>query len=324
MPAVTVGRSFQAAQSLRALCAALAIALVSVGCAAPSEPTTASPGPTARVISVDRVDNRTRDLTIDSPAVGHEARVRLLLPAGFEAEPSRRWPILYLLHGASDPDTYKCWTRSTDVAALTANLGLLVVMPETGTDGYYSNWWNNGQGGPPAWETFHLVELLSVLERDWRASDRRAVAGLSMGGLGAMLYAARAPKLFLAAASFSGVLDNSGFTNAPSRLWGGRSEQPEVWRQHNPVDIAADLRGTTLFVSYGNGDPGPLVAADPTGVGGRIERNLIAGNEAFVRRLQQLGIPAQVEAYGAGIHHWEYWQRELHRSLPAILQTLQR
>jgi hypothetical protein len=75
------------------------------------------------VVSVDKINDRTRDVVIDSPSVG-ETKVRLMLPVGFEANPHRRWPVLYLSHGADDPDTYKCWTRSTDVAALTAGLPL--------------------------------------------------------------------------------------------------------------------------------------------------------------------------------------------------------
>lgn len=123
-----------------------------------------------------------------------------------------------------------------------------------------------------------------------------AVAGLSMGGLGAMLYAAHSPHLFRAAASFSGVLDTLSTTDwqFPPEAWGNRTQQAKVWRQHNPTDRAADLRGISLFVSYGNGDPGPLDAAKTatSGVGGQIERRLTPGNAAFVRRLAKLGIPA--------------------------------
>ena len=42
------------------------------------------------------------DLTIDSPAVGREVKVRLLLPARFQTTESQRWPVLYLLHGCAD------------------------------------------------------------------------------------------------------------------------------------------------------------------------------------------------------------------------------
>ena len=62
-------------------------------------------------------------------------------------------------------------------------------MPEAGWNGWYSDWWNNGNGGDPAWETFHTQELRRLLERDWGAGPRRVVAGLSMGGQGALMYA---------------------------------------------------------------------------------------------------------------------------------------
>ena len=170
--------------------------------------------------------------------------------------------MLYLLHGAGND--YTSWTRETDVEALTADLPLLVVMPEAGWDGWYADWWNGGAGGPPMWETFHTGELRELLERDWQAGDERAVAGLSMGGLGAMSYAARHPGLFRAAASFSGMLhpvtlDPSivGF-DVPPDLWGDRTEQADVWAAHDPVELAAALEGTALYVSYGNGEPGPL------------------------------------------------------------------
>ena len=143
----------------------------------------------ARIVAVDTLDARTRDLTIESPSVG-TVQVRLLLPAGFEADGAADWPVLYLLHGYGQG--YASWTDLTDVAALTAPTDLLVVMPDADS-GWYSDAWNDGEGGSPAWETFHTTELLQLLERNWQAGEDRVVAGLSMGGLGAMDYAARHP-----------------------------------------------------------------------------------------------------------------------------------
>jgi diacylglycerol O-acyltransferase/trehalose O-mycolyltransferase len=158
------------------------------------------------------------DLTIDSPALGRTAEVRLLLPRRFQAQPTRRWPVLWLLQGCCD--SYQSWTRSTDVDEL-AELGdVLVVMPEAGEVGFYTDWYNGGRAGPPRWETFHLTELRQLLERDWRAGDRRVIAGLSMGGLGAMAYAARHPGMFRAAASYSGLLH--------TRYQGGPVPGPQV------------------------------------------------------------------------------------------------
>ncbi|MFD0541098.1 alpha/beta hydrolase-fold protein [Actinomadura luteofluorescens] len=121
-------------------------------------------------------------------------KVRLLLPPGWSRHAERTWPALWLLHGGVDD--YTAWTRDTDVAELTAGTGVIVVMPDGGRCGNYSDWWNYGNGGPPRWETFHMTELRRILERDYRAGTRRVIAGNSMGGLGAMLYAARFPGAF--------------------------------------------------------------------------------------------------------------------------------
>jgi S-formylglutathione hydrolase FrmB len=274
----------------------------------------------ARIVEVIRVADRMRDLVIESPAVGTE-RVRLIVPAGFDADAeggaSRRWPVLYLLHGATD--SYVSWTRSTDVEQLTAAMNLLVVMPDGGDHGYYSDWWNNGRGGRPMWETFHTVELRQLLERNWHAGDRRVVAGLSMGGMGAMSYAARNPGLFLAAASYSGVLDTPLGGVRDSATWGDPKAQADIWRDHNPTDLAPKLRGLALYVSYGDGRPGPLdggTAIDS------LERRIARENEHFLARLDEAGVVATVDAYGAGTHDWPYWERALHRSMPLLLDAL--
>lgn len=270
------------------------------------------------VNAVERLDGRTVDLGIASPSVG-DVKVRLLLPTGFQVQPDRAWPVLYLLHGATDG--YTSWTRETDVAALTADLDLLVVMPEAGEWGFYSDWWNCGQGGPPAWETFHLTELRDVLERDWRASEERVIAGLSMGGFGAVHYAEAHPELFRAVASFSGVLDPLGSVFQPDhKLWGSRSRQADIWAAHDPVGMAGALVGKPLYVSWGDGQPGPL---DPPAASvDDVETWVAPQNEAFAARLAELGIAATVER-GPGTHSWPYWERGLHHAMPLLLTALE-
>ena len=296
---------------------------------APDQTSTATGWPQAsmregvRVVSVETIDERVRDLTIETSALDTLVGVRLILPAGFDSEPDRRWPVLYLLHGAGiDQFAYRSWTENTDVVALFAPADVLVVMPEAAGYGWYTDWWNGGSGGAPMWETFHLTELRAILERDWRAGDQRAVAGLSMGGYGAMAYAARNPGLFKAAASFSGPLDilaEKDFIGPDVAVWGDPDAQRDVWQAHNPIDLAESLRGTTLFISWGEGGQGPL---DPEPFVDETEAFRALSNEAFVQRLQELGIPATVDDYGAGTHTWPYFERALHRALPLLLQVL--
>jgi diacylglycerol O-acyltransferase / trehalose O-mycolyltransferase len=273
----------------------------------------------ARVVKVDVLDERTRDLTIESPSVGY-AMVRLLLPDGFDDGGQDDWPVLYLLHGAFDD--YTSWTRETDVEELEELSDVLVVMPTAGTFGWYSDWWFDGAGGIPAWETFHIDELRQLVERNWQAGDRRVVAGLSMGGFGAMSYAARHPGLFGAAASYSGVMDTVGSDfQADAAMWGDKTDEADVWTSHNPTSIADQLEGTPLYVSWGNGSPGPLDQEGWSDDG--LESWVAPQNEAFVARLEELGIDAEVDDYGDGLHTWPYWERGLHESLPMLREGLE-
>ena len=77
-----------------------------------------------------------------------------------------------------------------------------------------------------------------------------------------------------------------------------------------------------LFVSVGNGHPGPLDTTPPTQQARQIEAALRPENLAFTGRLRQLGIPVEFDNYGPGTHNWPYWERELHRSLPLLQRAL--
>jgi S-formylglutathione hydrolase FrmB len=134
------------------------------------------------VVATQTLGPRVRDLTIDSPALGRSAKVRLLLPRRFRAQPHRRWPVLWLLHGCCD--TYQSWTRSTDVEELDGLADVLAVMPEAGQVGFHSDWYERGQGGPSRWETFHLTELRQLLERDWRPGTAGWWPGCPWAGSG--------------------------------------------------------------------------------------------------------------------------------------------
>jgi diacylglycerol O-acyltransferase / trehalose O-mycolyltransferase len=238
----------------------------------------------AYVVAQEQIGPHLVDLTIQSPVLGRTAKVRLLTPNGWEQRRrSDRWPVFYLLHGCCD--TYDSWTRETDVEDLRRLHNVLVVMPEAGPVGWYSNWWNHGAGGPPAWETFHLRELRQLLERGYGAGHRRVVAGLSMGGFGALSYAARNPGMFRAAASYSGVVHplhdefpegllglQAEFGEDPLALWGDPVAQRRIWKAHDPYYLAKRLRRTPVFLSVGDGTAGPF---DPLAPSMKSRQNLV-------------------------------------------------
>jgi diacylglycerol O-acyltransferase/trehalose O-mycolyltransferase len=308
----------------RVVVAVLLLAGLVAGCEHDGTTPAATSTPAVAVVATHQVAPRQLDLTVRSAALGQTAQVRLLTPVGWTRSARRTWPVLYLLHGCCD--TYESWTRSTDVAQLTALRDVLVVMPEGGDVGFYSNWRDG-----PRWQDFHLRELPRILADRYGGGPRRAIAGLSMGGLGAMDYAARRPRMFRAAASFSGVLHPLGaprywlglFSNYmgdPSAVWGDPTHDREVWRRHDPTVLVPALAGIPLFVSAGDGRPGRF----EQGHGKRDPIEVEVGGEtrAFVRRAHALRVPVQADLYGAGIHDWPYWQRELHRALPLLLGAL--
>jgi diacylglycerol O-acyltransferase/trehalose O-mycolyltransferase len=287
---------------------------------------------TATVISRQAITDRLIELQVHSDALHQDVGVRVLLPKDWARFPHRTWPTLYLLHGCCDGDTgYRSWTDKTDIAAFTANTNALIVMPEGGNVGFYSKWFD----GSVDWEAFHLTELRRLLQHDFRADGRRAVAGLSMGGFGAFSYAARHPGFFQAAASYSGLVDTTyggtlttdaiqnfvtggGFDK--DALWGDPVAQADVWAKYNPYGQARRLRGIPVFLSAGNGEPGPFDA--PGGSVDQLEQVLGAQAAEMTDRLHRFGVRVTADLYGPGTHSWPYWERELHKSFPMLMHSI--
>ncbi len=272
-----------------------------------------------RLVSSSKLGPRLEHLAFRTPAVKGITGVRVLLPRGYARHRAKHYPVLYLLHGAID--NFRSWTDKGDAAQLTLAYPMIVVMPDSGPDGGYTNWYNGGRGGPPEWETYHVDQLLPWIDAHFRTIPtraERAVAGLSMGGYGAVTYAAQHPDLFGAAASFSGALDTNNpgdIAVTPPATYGPRSTQELNWRAHNPLDLAANLRGLALSLRTGNGQPG-----GPFGGGDVVEVVVHQMNVAFHDRLLKLGIPSIWDDYGPGGHDWPYWRRDLRQTLPWLMR----
>ncbi len=291
-------------------------------------PTSARADDGLQLLGTEHLSDRLSVLRFHSPALGREVRARVLTPAGFDAGRDRL-PVLWLLHGGfgSSAD----WTDVGAAEELTAGLPMLVVMPDAGTGGWYSDWRNATAEGPQRWETFHLDELRPWVEQTYGTrTDRggRAIAGLSMGGFGALHDAARHPDLFGFAAAFSGAVDIlhpgvSAVVSAsplahqglPPDLFGDRLLDEVRWRANNPVDLAANLRTVEVQLRTGNGMPGGAhhTDLDP------VELGCSQATAALHQRLDALGIAHLYDDYGPGAHAWSYWRDGLAATLPAVV-----
>ncbi len=284
------------------------------------------------LMSTQQVDQRMFDLVFQTADLSSTTTVRVLLPANYAAYPQGRYPVLYLLHGCCD--NYRSWTN-LGVEALTDGLPLIVVMPDGGPGGFYSDWYNFGRFGPPRWEDYHINHLIAWIDANYRTVANRggrAIAGLSMGGF-AMSYAARHPDLFVAAAAFSGAVDTNylpagqvdgaisalDFPAVPDAVWGARVSSEVIWRTHNPWDLAGNLSGLQLTLRTGNGMVGgpynPCCAPDAIEI--LVHQQSINLHE----RLLALGIPHVWDDYGPGCHCGAYWTRDLKETLPDFMKV---
>ncbi len=274
---------------------------------------------------------RMEELTVFSPALARETRVRVLLPAGYDR--GGRYSVLYLLHGRGGSEVD--WTVLGDADAVTAPYPFLVVMPDGGENGFYSDWIRPPPGDTARWETYHIRELLPFVETRYRVRrGRRAVAGLSMGGYGSLSYAGRHPELFQAAASFSGPVDLLALSplweeiivallfdpnDVPrDAIWGDPTTDGVRWRAHNPADLAPNLSHTQLHLYSGNGRP-----THPTDDFNGIfyEWGISLMNDALMAKLAARGIPFDAHRTD-GIHEWPIWQAALSDVLPRLRTAL--
>ncbi len=207
-------------------------------------------------------------------------RANVLLPDGFN--PRKRYPLLVLLNGLN---TNYAWFAQSGLTAAFNGLAAIVVMPEGGS-GWYADWWNDGQRGGPAWESYELNEVIpAILARYQILPQRRyhTLAGISMGGLGAAYLGGRLPGFFGSVATLSGFVDPQYFAQITHPAMGLTSEAPLQGDYdlnpvegpphgfyadgHNPTGLVTNLEQTRVFESTGTGVPSSADLADPTSGG---------------------------------------------------------
>jgi S-formylglutathione hydrolase FrmB len=212
----------------------LAIVCSLAACSAkgtPGETTRPAGDLAAPAASVPPAPSRVVTEHFHTDALGVDKAVVVYLPRGYDSEPARHWPVFYYLHGLGGNETNWVQRGKLDAAADQLGLAAIVVMPD-GDDGFYvdsplkidyDQCLKDGTGlFVPAeqdhattcvrarnYETYIARELVGWVDAHYHTiarRDGRAIAGLSMGGFGAMSLALRHPDEFAAAASHSGAV----------------------------------------------------------------------------------------------------------------------
>jgi S-formylglutathione hydrolase FrmB len=265
------------------------------------------------------VDVRTAVFNGPAPTV---LKANVLLPDGYGGKPRRRWPVLYLLHGVGD--SYDTWAKPAngDIRNVAKGFPGIIVMPEGGK-GFYTDWYNGGKRRDPAWESYFTRELMPLVARRFRiAAGRRnhAIAGLSMGGMGATYLGSQRPDYFGHVAAFSGFVEHQRETVAAGFSAVAGVDYESIFGPidgayasgHNPTKLVANLVHTPVFAASGNGVAQPGVQSSPSAIvgGGAVEAEIGQENQEFDAAARAAGVNIDYRP-GLGIHDWPYWRKDL-------------
>jgi enterochelin esterase-like enzyme len=232
-----------------------------------------------------------------SAAMGRTRPFAVYLPPGYGAGGSRRYPVVYLLHG--DPGGYRDWLHLGAADIMDAGIARgaiapsVVVLPDGNGEVAAASQWANRWDGRDRVED-SVLELVALVDREYRTwPDRRhrAVAGLSEGGFGAVNLAARHPDVFGSAVSLS------GYFHARGPVFGA---DPATQRANSPDELVAG-DAAARSVRY------VLVAGDR-------DRRYLADARAFAAELDRLGVSNRVVVV-TGAHEGDVWTGGLVRAL---------
>ena len=292
-----------------------------------------------------------RTVEFESPAVERTMKYNVLLPRDYESS-SQRYPVLYLLHGLTQ--NYTAWGLSNG-APFYAGLyeDLIVVMPDGGNS-WYVNWAKSEDGQRNNWADHIVQDVVSHVDWNFRTVARRegrAIAGLSMGGYGAITLGLRNPEMFISIGTTSGALEHA--RQAAARLRGEspprrprrqlsdeeRAAAEARRRQPNPLigipGFSSQVERTPSGQEYDTPeyaetfDPFTLIHQVPTDALPHIyidcgtEDRLIAGAKELAGILLEKEIPFEFMQM-PGAHNAAYWIQSIGHIMSVQYEVMQR
>jgi putative tributyrin esterase len=139
---------------------------------------------------------------LDSKLLGRRIPYGVVLPTNYDFNKQERFPVVYLLHGLSG--SYKTFADNQERLEDFPKRRAIFVLVEGGT-----GWFTDSATVPnDKYESYVIRELIPEIDNNLRTiAERkgRAIAGVSMGGYGAIKYGVKYPQMFALAGSWSGV-----------------------------------------------------------------------------------------------------------------------
>jgi S-formylglutathione hydrolase FrmB len=247
--------------------------------------------------------------TVKSSLLKRNVKFTIYLPADYETS-NRTYPVVYLLHGYTADNT--SWlqfgeiNRYADKAIADGTIPpMIIVMPNADSSFYI-----NSYDGKENYEDFFIKEFMPNIEKAYRIKTEkkyRAVAGLSMGGYGSLIYAIKYPQLFAAAAPLSAaVFPDDQLIAMPDNTWEtvlgplygrglkGKDRLNKAWHDNSILDLVQtktteQLSSVRYWIDCGDDD------------------FLTKGNCLLHITLAEKKVPHEFRTRD-GAHNWTYWR----------------
>lgn len=250
-----------------------------------------------------------QEKTVKSTILNKNVNYTIYVPADYD-QSQRTYPVVYLLHGYTDDNTawlqYGEVNRYADKAITDGTIPpMIIVMPDADSSFYI-----NSYDDKEKYEDFFIKEFIPAIEKTWRIKGQkrfRAVAGLSMGGYGTLIYALKYPELFAAAAPLSAaVFADDDITGFPENSWDktfaqlyghglkGKDRLSKAWYDNSIPKLvetksADELKKVRYWIDCGDDD------------------FLIKGNCNLHIMLTEKKVPHEFRVRD-GVHDWKYWR----------------
>jgi enterochelin esterase-like enzyme len=263
-------------------------------------------------------------LSMQSQILDYDVKYAVYLPAGY-AESDRKYPVVYLLHGFTDNET--AWIQFGEVH-LSADRAIadriippmIIVMPDAKV-----TWYVNDYKDKNPYENMIFKEFIPFIDKTLKTraeKEFRAVAGLSMGGYGSLIWSLHHPDMFSACAAFSaGVftdqeiieMGDEAYDNLLHEIYGPKDMKArltEHWKKNSVLELMStmekeEIEKVRYYIDCGDDD------------------FLYRGNSNLHIIMRERGIPHEYRVR-EGSHNWTYWRTHITTGLEFIGNSFHR
>ena len=244
---------------------------------------------------------------ITSRVMTTELPYRVVLPVDYNSNLSERYPVIYLLHGLTGH--FNDWTDRTDLIQTASKYKFIIITPE-GNDSWYSD---STVVPNSKYESYIISELIPEVDKRFRTMpDRqnRILAGLSMGGYGALKFGLKFPDRFSIVGSFSGALRIADWSeSAGGNKLIGKSIDTIFGPVNSPARKANDIFRMANELSPARASSLPYIYMSCG-----TEDSMAEGNRAFDQLLTGKNVRHEYRTSRGG-HDWTFWGEQMHTFL---------